>query len=50
MPKENVNSEEESTITETGKSIKREMDRYQDKIKSGEQSSAPTGDPTRSEE
>jgi hypothetical protein len=50
MPEENVNTEEESTISETGKNIKREMDTYQAKMKLGEQASPPTGDSTRSEE
>jgi len=50
MLEENVNTKEEPTITETGKNIKREMNRYQDKMKLGEQAPPPTGDPTRSEE
>jgi hypothetical protein len=50
MSKENVKIEEEQPIiSDTGKDIKRGMDRYEDKMKSaGEE--PPTGDITRSEE
>jgi hypothetical protein len=53
MSKENNQGGEESgAISETGKDTKREMDRYQAKMKSGEEetSSPPGGDSTRSEE
>ncbi len=54
MSKEtNEDSEESGAISETGKDIKREMDRYQARMKLGENeetSSPPTGDSTRSEE
>jgi hypothetical protein len=48
----NQGGEESGAISETGKDIKREMDRYQAKTKSGEEetSSPPGGDSTRSEE
>ena len=44
--------EESGAISETGKDIKREMDRYQGKMKLGEEQtpSPPAGDSTRSEE
>ncbi len=49
MSKENVKIEEEQPIiSDTGKDIKRGMDRYQDKMKSAGE--PPTGDITRSEE
>jgi hypothetical protein len=53
MSKENNEGGEESgAISETGKDIKREMDRYQTKMKLGEEEtpSPPAGDSTRSEE
>ncbi len=55
MSKENTEGSEESgAISETGKDIRRQMDRYQDKMKLGENeetsSSPPAGDSTRSEE
>ncbi len=52
MSKENNEGGEESgAISETGKDIKREMDRYQAKMKLGEETpSPPAGDSTRSEE
>jgi hypothetical protein len=53
MSKENNEGGEESgAISKTGKDIKREMDRYQAKMKLGkeETESPPTGDSTRSEE
>ena len=48
----NEGGEESAAISETGKDIKREMDRYQAKMKlgEGETPSPPTGDSTRSEE
>jgi hypothetical protein len=49
MTKENSKSEE-ATISDTGKDIKREMDRYQSKMKLGEETPPQTGDPTRSDE
>ena len=49
MSKEYNEESEEATISDTGKDIKKEMERYETKIKSaGEQS--PAGDSTRSEE
>jgi hypothetical protein len=53
MSKENNEGGEESgAISGTGKDIKREMDRYQAKIKLEEEEtpSPPAGDSTRSEE
>jgi hypothetical protein len=53
MSKENNEDGEQSgEISETGKDIKREMDRYQAKMKLREEEtpSAPAGDSTRSEE
>lgn len=52
MSKENKEDGEESrAISETGKNIKREMDRFQAKMKLGEEiPSPPAGDSTRSEE
>lgn len=53
MSKENNEGGEESgAISETGKDIKREMDRYQAMMKLGEEEtpSPPAGDSTRSEE
>lgn len=47
MTKENVKTKE-SAISDTGKDIKKGMDRYEAKIKSGEE--PPAGDSTRSEE
>ncbi len=48
MPKENVKTEK-AAISDTGKDIKKGMDRYEAKMKStGEE--PPTGDSTRSEE
>ena len=47
MAKENVKTKE-SAISDTGKDIKKGMDRYEAKIKSGEE--PPAGDSTRSEE
>ena len=47
MSKENVNAEE-AAISDTGKDIKKGMDRYQAKMKSVEE--PPAGDLTRSEE
>ena len=47
MTKENVKTKE-SAISDTGKDIKKGMDRYEAKIKSGEVPAA--GDSTRSEE
>jgi hypothetical protein len=52
MPKENYedhDEEAEAAISETGKDIKKGMDRYQAKMKSVEEE-PPTGDSTRSEE
>ena len=52
MPKENneqYEQEAEEAISDTGKDIKREMQRYQAKMKSGE-APPPAGDSTRSEE
>jgi hypothetical protein len=49
MTKENSKSEE-AAISDTGKDIKREMDRYQSKMKLGEETPPPAGDSTRSEE
>ena len=46
-------SEESGAVSETGKDIKIQMDRYQAKMKLGEKeetSSPPEGDSTRSEE
>jgi hypothetical protein len=48
MSKENVNAEE-AAISDTGKDIKKGMDRYQAKMKSVEEE-PPAGDSTRSEE
>ncbi len=46
---EKIEEEKQPTISDTGKDIKRGMDRYQDKMKSlGEE--PPAGDTTRSEE
>jgi hypothetical protein len=42
--------EQSGAITETGKNIKREMDRYQSKMKLGEETPPPAGDSTRSDE
>ena len=43
-----------TSISDTGKDIKKRMDRYEDKMKSalgeGETTAPPAGDPTRSEE
>ncbi len=42
-----------ASISDTGKDIKKRMDRYEDKMKSAlgeEESSPPAGDSTRSEE
>jgi hypothetical protein len=51
MSKENNEDGEESgAISETGKNIKTEMDRYQAKMKSATREEPPTGDSTRSEE
>jgi hypothetical protein len=56
MPKEkneyHEGESEESTISETDKNIKKGMDRYQSKMKLGEEEtpSSPAGDSTRSEE
>jgi hypothetical protein len=53
MSKENNEDDEKSgAISKTGKDIKKEMDRYQAKMKLGEEEtlSSPTGDSTRSEE
>jgi hypothetical protein len=47
MPKENVKTKK-AAISDTGKDIKKGMDRYEAKMKSGEE--PPTGDSTRSEE
>jgi hypothetical protein len=50
-PMENSEDGEQSgAISETGKNIKREMDRYQSKMKLGEETPPQTGDPTRSDE
>lgn len=43
-------SEQSGAITETGKNIKREMNRYQSKMKLGEETPPPAGDSTRSDE
>lgn len=48
MSKENVKTEE-AAMSDTGKDIKRGMDRYQAKMKSAEEE-PPAGDSTRSEE
>jgi hypothetical protein len=54
MPKENNedrDQEAEAAISDTGKDIKKEMDRYEARIKSAAEGQAPpTGDSTRSEE
>jgi hypothetical protein len=54
MPKENNedhNEEAEAAISDTGKDIKKGMDRYEDRIKSAaEGKTPPAGDSTRSEE
>ena len=56
MPKENNedrDEEAESTISDTGKDIKKGMDRYEARIKSAakeEGEAPPAGDSTRSEE
>jgi hypothetical protein len=53
MSKENNEDDEKSgAISKTGKDIKKEMDRYQAKMKLGEEETlpSPTGDSTRSEE
>jgi hypothetical protein len=42
-----IDNESESAANTTGKDIKKGMDKYEAKMKSGE---APTGDSTRSEE
>ena len=50
MPKENNEDRDEeaqAAISDTGKNIKKGMDRYEEKIKSGE---APAGDATSSDE
>jgi hypothetical protein len=50
MSKENVNAEE-AAISDTGKDIKKGMDRYEARIKSPTEGEAPpAGDSTRSEE
>jgi len=50
-PMENSEDGEQSgAISETGKNIKREMDRYQSKMKLGEETPPPAGDSTRSDE
>ena len=55
MPRENKedrDEEAESAISDTGKDIKKGMDRYEARIKStaAEGQAPPTGDSTRSEE
>jgi hypothetical protein len=54
MPKENKedhNEEAEAAISDTGKDIKKGMDRYEDRMKSAaEGKTPPAGDSTRSEE
>ena len=54
MPKENNeerNEEAETAISDTGKDIKKGMDRYEARIKSAaEEEAPPAGDSTRSEE
>ena len=54
MPKENNeerNEEAETAISDTGKDIKKGMDRYEARIKSAAEGEAPpAGDSTRSEE
>ena len=54
MPKENNDDdhdEEEAAISDTGKDIKKGMDRYEARIKSiTEGETPPAGDSTRSEE
>jgi hypothetical protein len=52
MPKENnEDRDEEAVISDTGKDIKKGMDRYEARIKSAAEGEAPpAGDSTRSEE
>jgi hypothetical protein len=54
MPKENnedCNQEAEAAISDTGKDIKKGMDRYEARIESAAEGQAlPAGDSTRSEE
>jgi hypothetical protein len=54
MPRENnddYDEEAEAAISDTGKDIKKGMDRYEARIKSAaEGEAAPAGDSTRSEE
>jgi hypothetical protein len=54
MPKENNEDRDEeahAAISDTGKDIKKEMDRYETRIKSvAEGEAPPAGDSTRSEE
>jgi hypothetical protein len=54
MPKENYedhNEEAQAAISDTGKDIKKGMDRYEARIKSAAEGEAsPAGDSTRSEE
>jgi hypothetical protein len=54
MPRENNDDRDEevqAAISDTGKDIKKEMDRYEARIKSSAEGQAPpAGDSTRSEE
>lgn len=47
---EDRDEEAQAAISDTGKDIKKEMERYETRIKSGAEEAPPAGDSTRSEE